>query len=255
MFHFQKLPKLVNLRGKTKHKGWYKVYDPSVKTDIAIHHSLTKTGNSAAFANYHVGTLGWPEVAYHFVILKDGTIEWNHDLGVLSYHVGDSNKFSVGICLVGDFRSEEPTDAQKLSLYLLVDALKKDLPNYKRTRGHNEFPGYAWKECPVFDYKAVINKKPATSAPAKPVEVAVEPKKEAKVVNDNLYKPSSSACVNATSIVLNRLSNANVHGDKALSQEWRKKLLNGELTESDAIGLIYVALERGLFIGEKKEAE
>ncbi|AND39631.1 peptidoglycan recognition family protein [Cytobacillus oceanisediminis] len=163
-FHFQKLPKFKNLRGKTKHNGWYKVYSPSVKTDIAIHHSLTKTGNSAAFANYHVGTLGWPEVAYHFVILKDGTIEWNHDLGVLSYHVGDSNKFSVGICLVGDFRTEEPTDEQKLSLYLLHEALKKDLPNYKCTRGHNEFPGYAWKQCPVFNYKAVIAKKPVAQA-------------------------------------------------------------------------------------------
>jgi LysM repeat protein len=172
-YHFQSLPKLVNLRGKTKHNGWYKVYDVSVKTDIAIHHSLTKTGNSEAFANYHVGTLGWPEVAYHFVILKDGTIEWNHDLGVLSYHVGNSNKFSVGICLVGDFRTEKPTDAQKESLALLVDALKKDLPNYKQTRGHNEFPGYSWKACPVFDYRAVINRAvevapvPATKLPNK----------------------------------------------------------------------------------------
>jgi LysM repeat protein len=159
-FYFQSVPKLVNLRGKTKHNGWYKVYDVSVKTDLAIHHSLTKTGNSAAFANYHVGTLGWPEVAYHFVILKDGTIEWNHDLGVLSYHVGNSNKFSVGICLVGDFRSEQPTAEQKDSLALLVAALKKDMPSYQRTRGHNEFPGYSWKACPVFDYRAVINRAP-----------------------------------------------------------------------------------------------
>lgn len=172
-FHFQSLPKFVNLRGKTRHNGWYKVYDVSVKTDIAIHHSLTKTGNSAAFANYHVGTLGWSEVAYHFVILKDGTIEWNHDLGVLSYHVGNSNKFSVGICVVGDFRSEQPTAAQKDSLALLVDALKKDMPNYQRTRGHNEFPGYSWKACPVFDYRAVINRAvevapvPATELPNK----------------------------------------------------------------------------------------
>jgi hypothetical protein len=190
MYNFQKLPKLVNLRGKTKHNGWYKVYDPSVKTDIAIHHSLTKTGNSAAFANYHVGTLGWPEVAYHFVILKDGTIEWNHDLGVLSYHVGDSNKFSLGICLVGDFRTEDPTEEQKLSLYLLHEALKKDLPNYKRTRGHNEFPGYAWKECPVFEYKTVIANKPVAKAAAEqptiPKEEEIEMLERAIVINSEI---------------------------------------------------------------------
>jgi hypothetical protein len=168
--HFLKLPLLINLRGKTRHNGWYKVYNPSVKTDIAIHHSLTRTGDSVAFANYHVSTLGWPEVAYHFVILKDGTIEWNHDLGVLSYHVGNSNKFAVGICLVGDFRFEEPTDAQKQSLYFLHEALKKDMPNYKRTRGHNEFPGYSWKACPVFDYKSVIAASPTVKAAVKKEE-------------------------------------------------------------------------------------
>lgn len=156
-YQFQKLPKLVDLRGKTKRNGSYKDYGVNCKTNIAIHHSLTTDGSSAAFANYHVGTNGWPGVAYHFVILKNGTIEWNHNLGVLSYHVGNSNKFAVGICVVGDFRTEEPTPAQKQSLYVLVEALKKDLANYKLTRGHNEFPSYSWKACPEFDYRAVVS--------------------------------------------------------------------------------------------------
>jgi len=157
MASFEKLAQLKDLRGKTKSKGAYANLGVNSKTDIAIHHSLTKSGDSAAFANYHVGTHGWPGVAYHFVILKNGTIEWNHELGIKSYHVGNSNGIAVGICLVGDFRSESPTDAQKASLYALHECLKRDLPKYKRTRGHNEFPGYAWKACPVFDYKAVIN--------------------------------------------------------------------------------------------------
>lgn len=154
---FEKVPKLVDIRGKTKSKGKYRNVPLTLKTDVAVHHSLTTGGNSAAFANYHVGEKGWPGVGYHFVILKDGTIEWNHNLTVWSYHVGNSNSFTVGICLVGDFRYSEPTDAQKLSLCLLNNALKKDLPSYKRTRGHNEFPSYSWKACPEFDYRAVIS--------------------------------------------------------------------------------------------------
>ncbi|WYU49951.1 peptidoglycan-binding protein [Bacillus sp. FSL K6-0047] len=157
MSHFRKLPKLVDLRGKTKKKGNYLNDGVAAKTDIAIHHSLTTEGSSASFANFHVNEHGWPGVAYHFVIRKNGTIEWNHNLGVRSYHVGNSNRIAVGICLVGDFRKQKPTEAQKQSLSVLVAALKKDLPNYKRTRGHNEFPGYAWKLCPEFDYRAVIN--------------------------------------------------------------------------------------------------
>lgn len=171
MASFEKLAKLVDLRGKTKSKGSYIDNGVNSKTDIAIHHSATKVGSSSAFANYHVGTNGWPGVAYHFVILKDGTIEWNHNLGIKSYHVGNSNKFAVGICVVGDFRSEEPTDEQKASLHALHECLKRDLPKYVRTRGHNEFPGYAWKQCPVFDYKAVINGKAVEVVVAAPETV------------------------------------------------------------------------------------
>lgn len=163
---FKKLKKLVDVRSQLRQKGSYTDYGVGSKTDIAIHHSLTKEGSAFAFARYHVDTLGWEGIGYHFVILKDGTIQWCHNLGILSYHVGASNKFALGICLVGDFRSEKPTAAQKQSLKDLHATLKKDLPNYKRTRGHNEFPGYAWKSCPCFDYNAVISGSMGSGSPA-----------------------------------------------------------------------------------------
>jgi len=40
------------------------------------------------------------------------------------------------------------------------------------------------------------------------------------------------------------------HG--AISPVWREKLQKGELTTSDAIGLIFVAIERGLIQGSGK---
>jgi N-acetylmuramoyl-L-alanine amidase len=156
--NFLKLSKLVDVRSQLAKDGSYIDYGVSSKTDITIHHSLTKEGDAFAFSHYHVNSLGWMGIGYHFVILKDGTIQWCNDLGVKSYHVGNSNRFALGICLVGDFRSEEPSDEQKDSLFALHEALKKDLPNYKQTKGHNEFVGYSWKACPVFDYKAVINR-------------------------------------------------------------------------------------------------
>ncbi|MEH6900281.1 N-acetylmuramoyl-L-alanine amidase [Bacillus safensis] len=193
--NFRQLSKLVDLRGKTKRNGSYSNVGVNAKTDIAVHHSLTTSGNSAAFANYHVGTNGWPGVAYHFVILKDGTIEWNHDLGIKSYHVGNSNRFAIGICLVGDFRSEKPTAAQETSFRALVTALKKDMPNYKRTRGHNEFPGYSWKACPVFDYKAVLAgtvkqtiTKPTKASPSPSKKPASKPAKKSYNLPSGILK-------------------------------------------------------------------
>ncbi|MBD1372579.1 N-acetylmuramoyl-L-alanine amidase [Hazenella sp. IB182357] len=130
------------------------------KTHIAIHHSLVRRSqggaNAAAYARYHVNHLGWPGIGYHFVIEADGTIIWCHDLGVKSYHVGNSNGFTLGICLSGDFRYEEPTAAQQESLRSLVAQLKGELPQLRVIKGHNEFPGYSWKQCPVFNYRAAL---------------------------------------------------------------------------------------------------
>ncbi len=182
---FKKLDQLVDLRGKTAHNGWQPLVNLEDKTDITIHHSLTDGGDSYSFARHHVYTNGWHEIAYHHVILKDGTIEWNHDLNVLSYHVGNWNKQSVGICLVGDFRDSEPTDAQKKSLKELHDCLVKDMPNYKRTKGHNEYTDYTWKQCPCFDYKAVINNDKYTET------------KAPKPSNEELYRIKTGTFQNA----------------------------------------------------------
>lgn len=143
----------------TTNNGIYPKLNLDVKTTIVIHHSLSDEGKSTSFARYHVESKKWPGIAYHFVILKDGVIEWNHDLGVETYHVGDFNKEAIGVCLVGDYRKYEPTEAQKRSLRQLHNSLKLDLPNYVKTLGHNEIPGYTWKQCPCFDYRLVIEDK------------------------------------------------------------------------------------------------
>ncbi|OIJ22337.1 hypothetical protein BKP45_06775 [Anaerobacillus alkalidiazotrophicus] len=163
--NFRKLEQLVDVRASiTGHKTkQFPVVGIERKEDIALHHSLTKMhlsgSNAEGYANYHVYTLGWPGIGYHFVIEENGTIKWCNNLDLRTYHVGNFNNQAIGICLSGDFRIEQPTDAQKQSLRHLVEALKIDLPNYKRTLGHNDYPGYARKQCPVFDWKSVLASK------------------------------------------------------------------------------------------------
>lgn len=155
---FADLPGYVDIR-HTIRKHPTKRYGRApiaARTEIAIHHSLTTDGSAESFANYHIDTHGWPGCAYAFVIKKDGTIQHANDITDITYHVGNSNGFAVGVCLVGDFRTEQPTAAQAEALRLLHARLVEQMPAYKRTRGHNEYPGYAWKECPCFDYKAII---------------------------------------------------------------------------------------------------
>ncbi|HIW33131.1 MAG TPA: peptidoglycan recognition protein family protein [Candidatus Paenibacillus intestinavium] len=142
---------VVDLRGKLPvHKT--KKYNTRKASDIrslAIHHSLTFSGSAQAFATYHINTNGWPGIAYTYVIDKDGTINQCLDHTTVGYHVGNSNKHALGICLVGDFRNQKPTDAQYKSALELVRWLQLQLPNAVEVKGHSQYPGYSWKACPV----------------------------------------------------------------------------------------------------------
>lgn len=135
----------------------YSSVSTSKKTHIILHHSLTLTGSAEAYANYHIDTHGWAGIAYHFVIEKDGTIKWCNDLGVVSYHAGNANIYSVGVNMTGDFRTQNPTDEQYDSLYKLIHALKRvmNVTDNKRIIAHQEAPSYLWKQCPSLDMDAV----------------------------------------------------------------------------------------------------
>ena len=134
----------------TKHKSkTYRTRSISEIKNIAIHHSATTSGSAEAFARYHVNQLDWPGIAYHYVVNKDGSIDFCHDHKVISYHVGNSNRRSIGICMVGDFRSQMLEKVQKEATLELVKKLLNELNlTVDDVWGHVEFPGYSWKPCP-----------------------------------------------------------------------------------------------------------
>lgn len=118
---------------------------------IAFHHSASISGTVEQFANYHVNHLDWPGIGYHYVVDKQGDIYWCHDLETISYHVGNSNKASVGICLIGDFTKGKPTKAQYESTLKLTDMLMNELSiNLKNVLGHNQFPNNS-TACPAIN--------------------------------------------------------------------------------------------------------
>jgi len=54
--------------------------------------------------NYYVG--------YHYVIERDGTIKQARQENEIGAHDQGENVDSIGICLVGDFNKERPTESQ-----------------------------------------------------------------------------------------------------------------------------------------------
>ena len=114
----------------------------SISTHV-VHHSATSPDVTPwQIARYHVESLGWPGIGYHFVIASNGTIYQTNRLTTVSYHVGSCNGYTVGTCLVGNFTVHEPTNKQIQSLswlqnYWIPESLGRKLP----LKGHKEMPG------------------------------------------------------------------------------------------------------------------
>jgi N-acetylmuramoyl-L-alanine amidase len=96
---------------------------------------------------------GFSDIAYHYVIERDGTIKFGRDINVVGAHTKGKNKNSIGICYVGGInKNSKATDnrtvKQKESLIKLLEKLKS---MYNLTdsdiAGHYK---YASKPCPCF---------------------------------------------------------------------------------------------------------
>jgi N-acetylmuramoyl-L-alanine amidase len=176
-YKFERLPQLIDMRGKLPRRGEYETRRGGVKaiTTRVWHHSLTKLNlkgsNVQAFANYHVRTNGWPGIGYTFVIDPNNVIHdraaiyYCNDISKKSYHAGNSNNFSLGICVIGDYRYEKLSEPALRSISELHAALVTDGIG-QHDKSHNEMPGYAWKQCCIYDYEKAFDflkgKKPET---------------------------------------------------------------------------------------------
>ena len=89
--------------------------------NIILHNSATETGNAESFRNYHVKVLGWYDLAYHNVLLKNGITEIGRTLNKQGAHAKGANRGSIGICLVGKLNNKAPTPEQYTSLVRLLE--------------------------------------------------------------------------------------------------------------------------------------
>lgn len=127
---------------------------------IVIHCSATPKGAPAtveSMRRYHVNTLGWKDIGYHYVIYIDGSVHNGRPIEQAGAHAAGYNTHSIGICYVGgvdrngnckDTRTEE----QKKTLINLIKELKAKFPTIDRVLGHYQLPNVK-KCCPCFDAK------------------------------------------------------------------------------------------------------
>lgn len=119
---------------------------------ILVHHSVTDSGDARSLDAIHRKRGFDRGLGYDFVIDNgtgtriDGQIEasprWIKQMDGAHCDAANMNKCGIGICLVGDFTNEPPTEKQLESLVLLVNTLRKayHIPMSRIIR-HKDVPG------------------------------------------------------------------------------------------------------------------
>ncbi len=128
---------------------WPQEYSPSVKL-IAVHHTAGAVGSDIrsavermrALYQYHAVSNGWGDIGYNFVIDEAGQIYEGRAGGqyVISGHAYCHNTGTIGISLMGNFDTEEPTQSQMKSLQWLLEnqAEAYDIDLEKSVRFHGK---------------------------------------------------------------------------------------------------------------------
>jgi len=120
---------------------------------IVLHHSATLTGNAACFRVLHRALNKWNDIGYHYVvgngtISGDGEIEEGRQLPFIGAHAKGANEDSIGICLVGNFNKQEPSEMQLSSLVSLVLELQKSYSLPERDITLHKLVKGSFTECP-----------------------------------------------------------------------------------------------------------
>lgn len=110
--------------------------DYTQPTHIIVHHSAgsnTQT-NWAAVVSYiwdlHVNTNGWDDIGYNWLIDPDGVIYEGRGDSVIGAHFSCMNSQTTGICLLGNFVNQHPSDSAISSLVEMItwESCDKNIP-------------------------------------------------------------------------------------------------------------------------------
>lgn len=133
---------------------------------IAIHHTAGAVSGEWStperIARMHIEEKGWPGIAYHLFIQRDGKTYLTNRLETHSYHVANDNHHAVGVCFVGDMTKVKITQAQLAAGKRALAWLYQQLGlTAAAVLGHGDFPDQT-TACPGGDWWRAMLPEPET---------------------------------------------------------------------------------------------
>lgn len=110
---------------------------------LVVHHSASKqsTTKKADIAKWHKER-GFSQISYHKIIEGNGVIVNSRSENIQGAHAKGANQGSLGVCVVGNFEKEIPSQEQ---IYSLISVLtvwcEEHSLNSKDIYGHFNVPG------------------------------------------------------------------------------------------------------------------
>lgn len=129
----------------TNPEGW-RVYDVPLEQayqTVVIHHSVIMENNDDVatlleIQQAHRNDRGWADVGYHYFVGREGIVYEGRDIRVRGTHTAGFNTGSVGVCLLGDYTSQLPTERQIRGAEGLINWLAQRL-ELTHLAAHNMF--------------------------------------------------------------------------------------------------------------------
>lgn len=92
---------------------------------VVIHHTASPRARTtvADVRRWHVEERGWRDIGYHFLVGADGRPQRGRPVDEQGAHVRGHNADTIGVCVIGAFSTEAPTEAQVVGLAGVLAAL------------------------------------------------------------------------------------------------------------------------------------
>lgn len=124
------------------------------KVLLVVLHHRGGSGNIESIHSQHLKN-GWAGIGYHFYIRKDGEVFRGRPIEYVGSHCLGNNSCSIGVCLEGDFKKEQPTEQQLKSTAELYKLIQKRYPKVYKMINHKDV---CKTLCPVVDLKNMVKR-------------------------------------------------------------------------------------------------